>query len=511
MLALKAAYLHTTRPDWNIAVTFNTRSLSDQFRRLINNFTIAQAQEEPDWTRVHILASWGGGGGESRDGIYRKYCSANNILFRDFGSAKNRYGSADAFAGACREALAEGSPLALYDAILVDEAQDLPPEFLRMCYDLLGPVKRLVYAYDELQTLTGTGLPPAEEIFGMQPDSEVPRVQFDPASADIDRRDIILQKCYRNSRPVLVTAHALGFGVYREPPSNRTTGLVQMFEQKDLWADIGYRVEEGSLEDNETVRLARTAESTPAFLETHSPVDDLVQFVRFDSPAEQNEWVASQIQRNLSNDELMATDIIVINPDPFTTRKNIGPIRARLYDASISSHLAGVDTSADVFFRRDEQSVTFTGIYRAKGNEAGMVYVVNAHECMASTVNLASMRNRLFTAITRSKGWVRVVGVGAEMDRLVAEYENILRHNFTLAFRYPTEAERSIMQIVHRDMSRAVVSKVRRADRTLASILEDWENGEIFPDDLDPQTRARLASMLQRASDADATAPGTPE
>ena len=52
VLALKAAYLHVQHPDWRIAVTFNTRSLKGQFRRLINNFSVEQAGEEPLRLRV---------------------------------------------------------------------------------------------------------------------------------------------------------------------------------------------------------------------------------------------------------------------------------------------------------------------------------------------------------------------------------------------------------------------------------------------------------------------------
>ena len=38
VLALKAAYLHSQHPDWNIAVTFYTRSLSQQYKDMITNF-----------------------------------------------------------------------------------------------------------------------------------------------------------------------------------------------------------------------------------------------------------------------------------------------------------------------------------------------------------------------------------------------------------------------------------------------------------------------------------------
>jgi len=55
VLALKAAYLHTQYPEWRIAVTFNTRALKGQFKRLINNFCIEQSGEEPDWTRIQIV------------------------------------------------------------------------------------------------------------------------------------------------------------------------------------------------------------------------------------------------------------------------------------------------------------------------------------------------------------------------------------------------------------------------------------------------------------------------
>ena len=80
---------------------------------------------------------------------------------------------------------------------------------------------------------------------------------------------------------------------------------------------------------------------------------------------------------------------------------------------------------------QDKPALDITGIYRAKGNEAAMVYVINAHDCFqADDINMlnsdnAKIRNRLFTAMTRSKAWVRVVGIGSQMDDLKAEYEKV--------------------------------------------------------------------------------------
>ena len=215
VLALKAAYLHVQHPEWRIAVTFNTRSLKGHFRRLINNFSIEQTGEEPNWRNLRIVNAWGAPGPDDRDGLYYEFCRANGLDYFDFESAKQRFRGRE-FSEICIRALdqwrkADTRP-PLYDAVLVDEAQDLPDSFLRICYELLREPRRLVYAYDELQNLVGEPVSSPETMFGAREDGK-PRVRFDDSNG-ADARDIILEKCYRNSRPMLVTAHALGFGIY---------------------------------------------------------------------------------------------------------------------------------------------------------------------------------------------------------------------------------------------------------------------------------------------------------
>ena len=95
VLALKAAYLHAQHPEWRIAVTFNTRSLKGQFRRLINSFSLEQTGQEPDWDNLRIISAWGAAGGGERDGIYHQFCRANNVEYLDFRSALARYGRSD--------------------------------------------------------------------------------------------------------------------------------------------------------------------------------------------------------------------------------------------------------------------------------------------------------------------------------------------------------------------------------------------------------------------------------
>jgi superfamily I DNA and RNA helicase len=52
VIALKAAYLHSKDPSLRIVVTFQTRSLYQQFKRLVAQFCFEFSKMEPDWTRI---------------------------------------------------------------------------------------------------------------------------------------------------------------------------------------------------------------------------------------------------------------------------------------------------------------------------------------------------------------------------------------------------------------------------------------------------------------------------
>lgn len=498
VLALKASYLHAYHPEWRIAVTFHTRSLKDHFRRLINSFFTEQTGEEPDWNRLRIVNAWGAWRGRDREGLYYEFCRLHGLAFFDFGKARRRFGLGREFAGACEYALTyarEREPV--YDAILVDEAQDLSPMFLRLCYKLLKHPGRLVYAYDELQNLGGGSLPSPEEIFGKNADGS-PRVRFEDSGRLAPQCDIMLSKCYRNSKPVLATALALGLGIYRKPPQATETGLVQMFDQAHLWEDIGYRVRDGALRDGTDVSLDRTEDTSPGFLESHSDPDDLIRFVALRNEDEQMDWLTDAIAENLDQDELRHEDIMVINLDPRTTREKFEPIRSRLKGLRINAHLAGVDTDPNTFFRTDNASVTFTGIHRAKGNEAGMVYIINAHECHSAVRNLARIRNRLFTAITRSKAWVRVLGYGESMALLKSEFEKLKARRFELRFTYPTSEQRERLRLIHRDMTTEESKRLKNRERDLDDLLLGLESGRVHIEDLDEDAVARFKGILKK-------------
>lgn len=486
VLALKVAYLHVNNSDWNIAVTFNTRSLKDQFKELIKRFTYEHIGEEPDWNKIKIIHAWGG---PRDEGIYYNVCKAHQIEYYDFSTASEIARSRNnAFPFICEKALNEISEFKpMYDLILIDEAQDFSSDFLRMCYEVLTKEKRLVFAYDELQSLNKTSMDTPENIFGNDSEGN-PRVQLRNQEGK-PKEDIILETCYRNSRPILATAHALGFGVY----NTFNESLIQIFDEHSLWKEVGYKIIEGKLEDDNQVRLGRSLKSSPRALEAHSEVDEIVQFNLFNNPLEQAEWIANQIEENLKKDELEYKDIMVVHTDPLQTRSQVGIIRRKLLDKGIKNHLAGVTTSPDQFFLED--SITFTSIFRAKGNEAAMIYVVDAQNCY-SGLELAKKRNILFTAITRSKAWVRISGYGKGAEMLKGEFEQVKKENFELSFKYPTEEERKRMHVVHRDRTKDERQQIKQVEGEMKNIADVLENGKVNIENLPPELINKLKGLI---------------
>lgn len=497
VLARKIAYLHAKNKSWNIAVTFNSRSLKEQFKRLITSFVFEQTGDIPDWNKIKIIHAWGS---SKSEGVYYNACINNNVEYYDFGTAKDQVGTSKAFQYVCAEFLKNADDISpSYDFMLVDEAQDFSIEFLRLCYALLDDNKRLVYAYDELQTLTESSMPSAEVIWGDNNNGK-PLVSLASETGQ-PQRDIILDKCYRNPRPVLVSAHALGFGIYREIAvdfdplrgQRYARQLVQMFDYAPLWEDIGYEVLDGELKEGQSVTLGRKREASPEFLESHSSIEEVIQFHKFDNDVAQVEALVDAIEKNIKEDELKPDDIMVIHSNPLNTRTAVAKARELLFQRNIHSTLAGVSGSPDEFY--EDNCVMFTSIYRAKGNEAAMVYVINAQTC-AEGSGLGTKRNILFTAMTRTKAWLRVFGIGPMMEHIKNEFEQVKDNDFTLSFTYPTDEERKYLRVVNRDMTMQEKNKISKRRHQLDEVASDLLSGEIHKEDLSPELVEKLRKAL---------------
>ena len=484
VLALKAAYLHAINPDWSIAVTFNTRALKNQFRELIELFCIQKTGRKPVEDKIRIIHAWGS---NISPGVYYEFCIDNGLEYLDFRDAKTLGYKTNKtpFDAVCSKAVEEVDKHKVnrkYDFVLVDEAQDLSESFLNLAYLLLkGKNKKLIYAYDELQKLN-EGSPLRN-----------PKKIFDEEAA---MNDIILKKCYRNPRPVLVTAHALGFGIYREE------GLVQFFDQPQLWEDLGYLVKKGQLKGGNIVTLHRSEEATHKFLEQETSTDDIISFNTCETKDQQAEAIADDIEKNLKEEELRYQDIIVINPSPPTTREEVALARVALHKKGIKSHIVG-DVDKDEFFKPN--SIAFTGITRSKGREVPFVYIMNAQDYYAVPYllhrGLKERRNILFTAITRSKAWVKVYGIGKGMQLLSQEFRKVKERNFELTFTYPTTEQIERINLITRDISEGEKKQFKNDVESLHSlkeIIERINTGQVRIEDFPEEDQTILKALIKK-------------
>ena len=82
--------------------------------------------------------------------------------------------------------------------------------------------------------------------------------------------DIVLYKCYRNPREILVCAHALGFGIYSDT-------MVQTLENKDHWEDLGYEVEKGDFRIGSEIVVSRPEANSPLAISRRQPTTEIIK------------------------------------------------------------------------------------------------------------------------------------------------------------------------------------------------------------------------------------------
>ncbi|NEQ07922.1 MAG: ATP-binding domain-containing protein, partial [Moorea sp. SIO4E2] len=85
--------------------------------------------------------------------------------------------------------------------------------------------------------------------------------------------------------------------------------------------------------------------------------------------------------------------------------------------------------------------VTISRVPRAKGNEADMVYVVGVDN-VARNESDVSLRNQLFVALTRARGWASVSGVGDYP--MYSEMHQVIESGDTFTFTYKRPLKRDI-------------------------------------------------------------------
>lgn len=461
VLALKAALTAVRNPDARIAVTFYTKSLYQHIKQLITRFYRLHEDKDPDWSKLQVLHAWGGA---TLDGLY--YATA-----RRFGHQPLTFMQAAAinrqkpFATACARLLADPTVKSAYDYVFVDEAQDFPPEFMQLALRLAVDEK-MVIAYDVFQTIFDVDVPTAATLFGTPESAE--GLVFD--------EDIILHKCYRNPREIMVCAHAVGFGIYGSK-------IVQMLESKDHWQDFGYEVK-GELAADKLVEIERPRENSPSSISDSDGIEDILSVKIFESYREELAHVAERIENEIRTQGISPEDILVICADDRNASGYLSALRGRLAELNINSNNLQDDSFSLKDFQR-EGAVTLSTIYKAKGNEAYSVYLVGIDALFYAATPRS--RNRAFTAMTRAKGWLYVTGVGHAARVFADEIANAKKNFPFLRFKYPNPQQLVYMK---RDL---ILVDPEEADEELSKLGAGLE-----PEDFERLLKRKLREVQAR-------------
>lgn len=421
LLVKKMAFLHFKNKDLDIAYVFFTKSLKQTIDNLFIRFyrEFDQYGGEPDMDKIHIMYSWGG---KEQTGLYSLVCNKLKIQSQP-------YSPFYPFELICKETFESISTseqkdsVRMFDYLIIDEAQDFKLNFFKMAKATLKPFGKIFYAYDELQSLNESSevMPSKEEIF-----------EYDQC------KDVNLKECYRSSKEIIVTAHALGLGVYHK--SNNEIEYINVIEDPSVWEATGYNKESGEFSGNSIVTLSRETV-------INDEIDNVIETKVLDFSDQITDSI-KEIVRLIKDEDVKPEDILIIDLNSLEYNDNFVYYKAKAYDylqenglnqkngkRLFEMNIVNKDRSYEF---KVADSVSYTTIFRAKGNEANIVFILNTNTLDSA---LSFNRNKIFTAMTRAKFKVYLYGIGKGMESLVDEINSVKENDYKLVFKYPTAEE----------------------------------------------------------------------
>lgn len=435
ILAMKVAHIHLVDPESFILITFYTKSLRATIKTLITRFYRLYSDSDPDWKRIHIRHGWGG---SSIPGVYSDACARSGRAPLKLPEAQRLAARGEtAFGAACAELLNSGSVKPYYDHVLIDEGQDFPDSFYRLAFQLAKgerDKKSVIWAYDDLQDIMNVKIRQPIELFGRGADG-APLVDLDRTASQLppgSTNDAVLSKAYRNQSDVLVSAHALGFGVYGD--------IVQMLENARHWEDVGYEVLSGELKVGQRVEIVRPERNSPLRVAELEGFPTVSSFGAANFKQEVG-WAVEQI-KGFIDGGLQPEEVLVVALDDRHARDYLASIAENLALGGVASNNVIADPYNEPPFTLSGK-VTLSTVYRAKGNEAAAVVAVGID---AVETKLRDGRNKIFTAFTRSKAWLRVSGIVPAASPILAELRQAVENSPRISFIMPNPKEIETIQ-----------------------------------------------------------------
>lgn len=421
ILCLKAANLHMIYPEAVILYTFYTKSLYDYIIQLITRFFMKMTDGQlPDFeNKVKVMHAWGG---RQVPGVYYNACRNNGISPIAFEEAK-RHGNAFKYICERFVDVTQYNANKMYDYVLIDEAQDFDVSFYQLCRSIVKN-DHLIWCYDEVQNIFDVILQNPKETFANKYDSKGIDLVEEQKKYPRMRNDIVLHKSYRNVKKILLVAVSLGFGIYNDK-------LIQSLEDNKHWEDLGFTVIEGDCSKEERVIIERKEKASPLVID-ESRIKDCVRIYQAPDFSSELNWISNEIEKAILIDKLLPEDIAVICLDESNAFNYFNGLEQRLGIKSIDTYNVMDRAYIKGFYR--EGKVTLSSIFKAKGNEAAMVFVIGC-DVFENKKDSRTMRNKVFTAFTRAKIWLRISGTGSDcLKQMLYEMEQLKNNMFRFDF-----------------------------------------------------------------------------
>lgn len=485
ILAIKAAKIHRYDPNAKIAYVFYTQSLYTQVTRLIQKYYVKLTGVQPS-ENLKILHAWGGR--TTGEGLLYNVCRTNGLSPIPYYEVR---GYSNPFGEACKRVSAYNLRKE-YDYVLIDEAQDLPEEFFYLVAKIVKDPKKIVIAYDQLQTTTDVSMPDFEELFGKDKNGE-PQVKL------LEENDHILKKSYRNYRDVLLIAMAFGFGIYA------VDGMVQMIRSVKNWKALGFDFEKinnvgDDISFSSRVIVERTKENSPNEINQLYEKYPIVNFDFYSTINEEYQRVSEKIDELITQEKVKPEDIMVIDLRK-KSKELLQRMQELLYKKGHLSIIPGIVEDSKNFFQ--DECVTLTTPRRAKGNEVPIVFVLGGNS-MYDETSMAKRRiarNSFFISMTRSKGWVFVSGAEDNIDLFKEEYEKIVSKLPCFEFDFPSQAEFEKMVNIDYIFKSDKTAKFERDIEALKAVLGDKEKLKLLNLFLDDDTKESIKNLLGESTD----------
>ena len=436
ILSMKAALVHKDFPDYKILFVFNTQSMYNQIHNFITEYYIKETKQNPNWSNLQVLHAWGG---REQEGLHYNISMKYGLRPRTWAESELRRLSdplEKIYIDLLKEAKHKLEPI--YDVVLIDEAQDFSPALFETIYYLTKKPKRIIWAYDEFQSLKELKIKESDALFGKDnygnPNLRESTLEGQyPGEID---KDFVLRNSYRNPRINLMIAHGIGMGLYNQDE------IVPM-EDRTSWEARGYRIIKPEVkikfEYRDEVIAERLEENSKNILEkllveNGREEKELVSFNLFVSSQAELDQIVNQISNLINVQKVSPEEIVVINLDTGKNSKGeFEYLRRELDKREIKAITPGYIEKPNLF--KEPGFITLATPFRAKGNEANVVFIFNSQIVVDNATY--RMRNSFFVAVTRSRGWCYISGNGEKSKLLNQEIESIITHYPQFKFIFP--------------------------------------------------------------------------